>query len=110
MSEPRPRLTDSPWYWVYLFCTAGLVAVLLMGPRFAARQAQIEHNSQARQRAAWQVAGQASDTRLPPRTDTAITLGPLTVVLAILLASGWVGLCVTHIRRGRRGSLRRVSP
>jgi hypothetical protein len=113
MNEPVPqqrrRLTDSPWYWVYLFCTGGLIALLLMGPRFAVRQAQIERNDQARQRAARQVAGQAPDTRPSSQADTAITLAPLATILVMLLVAAWIGLCVTYVRR-RRTVLRDLSP
>ena len=47
---------------VYLFATGALVALLLMGPKFRLRQAQIERKYQGRQRAVRQASGQAPDT------------------------------------------------
>jgi hypothetical protein len=41
-SEPRPRRTDSPWFWVYLFCAAGFAALLLMNDKYQHRQTDIE--------------------------------------------------------------------
>ncbi|MEO8498553.1 MAG: hypothetical protein ABI614_26115, partial [Planctomycetota bacterium] len=80
----RKSITDSPWYWVYLFCTAGVVALLLAGPKFAARQSQIERNSEDRLHAAQLVAKQPRNiaqqaTEQP--TATRVTLWPLYTLL-----------------------------
>jgi hypothetical protein len=97
-NAPPPALSDSPWYWVYLFCTAGLVALVLMGPRFAGRQAQIENKAAARLSAARQVSGQRIEP-LAPAESTIITLRPLYVILALLLCVAWVHLWRHHRRR-----------
>lgn len=95
------RITDSVWWWVYLFCTAALVALVLMGPRYAARQSQIERKYQARQRAAQQLAGQEPRTDLSSPEATAIQLWPLYVVLGLLFGFAWFNLIRTY-RRQRR--------
>lgn len=92
-------MTDSPWYWIYLFCTAGLIALVLAEPRFSARQAQIERNYQARQRAVQRVAGREAVTPLSTPSDTSITLRPLYVLLGLLLAVAWGRLGWSHFRR-----------
>jgi hypothetical protein len=91
-SSPRAPLTDSPWYWLYLFATAGLIALVLLGPKFSARQAQLERNYQGHQRANQNRVGLAPDTPLSSRDDTYIRLWPLYVLLFTLLAVGWIGL------------------
>jgi hypothetical protein len=95
----RPSITDSPWYWLYLFATAGLLALLLIGPKFTARQAQLERNYQGRQRALQHRAGEAPHTPLSTPKDTAIRLGPLYTVLLVLLLAGWSGLWLRHVRQ-----------
>ncbi len=95
-TSDRPSITESPWYWVYLFCAAGAVALLLAGPKFASRQAQIERNYEARQRAAQHVAGREfDDANVAPVTNdssTRITLWPLYAILGAVLSIAWFKL------------------
>lgn len=91
-THTRRSLTESPWYWVYLFCTAGLIALMLAGPKFAARQLQIERKAQGRQRAAQNIAGQEPVTPLSEEGRTHIQLRPLYYVLGGILALAWGGL------------------
>ena len=98
---PKKTITDSPWYWVYLFCTAGAVALLLAGPKFAARQAQIERNSEARLQVAQQVASQqinVAEQEGEQPTSTRITLWPLYVALGFVLSVAWFNLWRRHKR------------
>lgn len=95
--HPQPRrripITDSPWYWVYLFATAGLIALVLMGPKFSARQAQLERKAQGRQRAAQAVHGtEPSTSPLASAKTTSINLWPLYVILGALLVLSWARL------------------
>ena len=87
MSRPAASksVIDSPWYWLYLFCAAGLVALLIMGPKYTSRQSQIEQKSQARQRAAQQVSGQQPNTPLSTDETIVIRLWPLYSVLGVLM-------------------------
>jgi len=90
----RPPITESPWYWVYLFATAGLIALLLAGPKYAVRQAQIEKNQADRLRAA-QLASGADATAQPIRDQSPaarVVLWPLYLVLGAILILAWVNL------------------
>jgi hypothetical protein len=84
-SVRKTIITDSPWYWVYVFSAAGLIALAIMGPKFESRQMQIERKSQARQRAAQQVAGEVPRTPLSTGETLVIRLWPLYSVLGLLL-------------------------
>src|SRR5262245_2224074 len=86
---PRP-LAASPWFWVYLFATAALVALALIGPKFAARQAQIEREYQGRQRAAQQAQGAEPTGELSTAEKTLITLRPLFLGLAAITVVAWI--------------------
>lgn len=94
-------LTDSPVYWVYLFCTAGLVALFLAEGKFAARQAQIERKAQGRQRAVQNLAGRELVTVLSDEEHTHISLRPLYYVLGAVLTLAWAHLIVRQWRRQR---------
>ena len=100
--SPKRSITDSPWYWVYLFCTAGAVALLLAGPKFAARQAQIERKYEARQKVAQQVAKQQlniAEQEAEQLTATRITLWPLYLLLGVVLSVAWFNLWRRHKRQ-----------
>jgi hypothetical protein len=90
MDSIRRPMTDSPWFWVYLFSTAALVALALIGPKFAARQAQIEREYQGRQRAAQQVQGAEPTGELSTAEKTLITLRPLFLGLAAVTVAAWI--------------------
>lgn len=68
----RLLLTDSPWFWVHVFCVAGLIGMLLVGNRADRRQAQLDSNFTGRsQLQAQKLEGDAADRdtqRLPPDT------------------------------------------
>jgi hypothetical protein len=85
----KPPLTDSPWFWVYLFGVAALVFVALETPKFRQRQAQVERKGQGRIRAAQNVAGQTPDAELSSAENTAIDLKPVMFVLGGATAVAW---------------------
>jgi hypothetical protein len=87
-SVPRP-ITDSPWFWAYLFGTAALLALALIGPKFSQRQAHIEREFQGRQRAAQQLGGQEPTVPMSSVDQTLITLRPLLFALAAITVIGW---------------------
>ena len=104
-SPRRKSILESPWYWLYAFCTAALVALLLLGPKFAERQAQIERQAQGRERAAQQRAGKTPSTPMSTAAATIITLRPIMLLLAGILAAAWGMLWWRHFRRPNRGSV-----
>lgn len=93
-----PPMSESPWFWLYLFAAAGLVALVLAGPRYIARQVQLERNLQGHQRAVQVRAGQAPQAPLTPEGRPQIQLTPLYAILAVLLLLGWVGLWYSRFR------------
>jgi hypothetical protein len=96
-SRPIRSITESPWYWVYVFCTAGLVALLLVGPRYSVRQTQIERSAQGRQRAIQNLAGE-QPAPMPDEERTRISLRPLYFLLSVVLCIAWTNLIWRHRR------------
>lgn len=99
-STLRP-LAESPWYWAYLFCTGGLIALVVIGPKYALRQSQIEQNGQKRQWAAQLAAGRAVTDSPEPDVGQAVPLWPLFVLLGGCLGVAWIKLIRDHVRRRR---------
>ena len=96
--QPAARpITDSPWFWVYLFATAALIALALMGPKYASRQAQIEREFQGRQRASQQARGQEPSGALSNAEKTLITLRPLFIAMAAITVLAWFIFWRRHI-------------
>jgi hypothetical protein len=81
---------DSPWFWMYLFGTAALIALALAGPKYGPRQAQIEREYQGRTRAAQNLNGVDPDLALSSPARTIITLRPLFFGLAVVSTVAWI--------------------
>lgn len=98
--QTRASVTESPWYWLYLFATAGLVALIVVGPKFLVRQQREEFNFRGRQQVMNEAAGSDQETRpdSPSPDETRITLTPLYLILAALLIFAWVNLWWRHFR------------
>jgi hypothetical protein len=92
-------LTDSPWFWAYLFGTAALVALFLAGPRYLERQGQLERQFTARQASGQVVVG--TNGPVPPSTGERmiISLRPLVAILAVGLSVAWIGLWYQRFRQ-----------
>jgi hypothetical protein len=104
--SPAPRpLTDSPWFWAYLFATAALIALALIGPKFAARQAQIEREFQGRQRATQQTHGHEPSGQLSTAERTLITLRPLFLTLAAITITAWIIFWRTQVTRHQNAAI-----
>ncbi len=52
-NSPR-KLTESPWFWVELFSYFALLALLVIGPKYARRQGVIEQRFKAKREIARQ--------------------------------------------------------
>jgi len=98
----RQKLTDSPYYWIYLFCTVALAILIFMGPKIRARQAQIEQNYQGRQRAFEHLQGNVPATPVSTADNNQMQLGPLIACLAVILCIAWARLWWTHFRVSRQ--------
>ena len=101
MPSTRP-ITDSPWFWAYLFGTAALVALALASHKFSLRQTQIEREYQGRQRAAQNLNGQAPSVEMSATGRTLITLRPLFIALAAITMIAWFVFWRTHMASGGR--------
>ncbi len=107
--KSRPPLTDSPWFWLYLFATAGLIGGALIQPKFNQRQAQIERQFQGRSRAEQQKSGQVPSVEMSTPEHNDWDLRPLFGVLAVVAIFGWL---VFWLRRriGVTPALREAEP
>lgn len=85
---PQP-VTDSPWFWVYLFATAGLIALLLAGNKFDHRQSEIEREFSARQSYGHVLSGEDGPIAPPTPGNQHLTLRPLYLIMSIVLVVGW---------------------
>jgi hypothetical protein len=85
----RQHFADSPWFWAYLFASAALIALALIGAKYEARQSQIEHQFEGRQQI---VQGHAEQDREATPADRAgrITLQPLFFALALVTIFVWL--------------------
>jgi hypothetical protein len=88
-SSSPSSLTDSPWFWAYLFGIGGLIALALAAPKFSYRQAQEERRMQGRERAAQQQSGLEPTGELSTETETQVNLQPLFLGLAVLTSIAW---------------------
>jgi len=86
----KRRWTDSPWFWAYLFGTAALIALAIIGPKYQSRQAQIEGQFEGRQQGRAKGSNQSSaqDAQLP--MPNRIGLEPLVAAVAILTIVAWL--------------------
>lgn len=85
---PAP-LGESPWFWIYVFGTAGLIALFLVSPKFGVRQSAIEREYQGRTRAAENLNGRDPSLAMSTPGNTLITLQPLFFGVASITAVAW---------------------
>jgi hypothetical protein len=52
-SKSSTKLADSPWFWFLLFGLMALAALVVVGPKLARRQSQLQQNYEGR-RDAWE--------------------------------------------------------
>ncbi len=100
--DPQPKrssIVDSPWYWIYVFCAAALIALIVIGPKFARRQTLDERNYQARQRANQAALGQEPDVPLSTEDNRIITLTPLFLIVAVVFTVAWAIVWWSHLGR-----------
>lgn len=109
----RATLTDSPWFWLFLFGGMGLVAVIAVGPKHARRQERLDRMQQTRRNqliayengvsledaASVDADDQPPDASANQRLPLASSLG---VFLAGALALAWLARGILR-QRGRQG-------
>lgn len=90
---PRKSLFESPWYWIYVFATGALIALMLLGWKFGPRQAQIENKFLGHEAAAERAAGgEPAERELSTSDDTMIGLTPLYIVLGVVFVVAWIAV------------------
>lgn len=103
-APPIGRLSDTPWFWVYVFATAALAALLLIGPKYQQRQPQLERQYRARvaSRQTTEVPGAIAATQSP--ANPFIRLSPLTSLLAVVAVSfgGYLAVQLWHRQKERK--------
>ena len=100
----RKSVLESPWYWVYAFCTAAVLGLVLMGPKILERTVQNERSHQGRTRAAENTAGVTPVTEMSTRDRTRSTLRPFYYLLAAVIAFSWLVLWWKHFRPQRQSN------
>jgi hypothetical protein len=88
-------VSESPWFWLCLFTTVGVVMLVSFSPKIGLRQAQLEREFSARQAAGQTVASPADPGKL------AIDLQPLLFLLVAIVVCSWVTLW-WQVRRSNR--------
>ena len=101
-SAARRPASDSPWFWAYLFGTAALLALAIIGPKYGRRQAQIERQFQGREWAAQNRNGAAEEVEMSTADKPLISLRPLFLSLAAITSVAWLFFWWRHVRHGRR--------
>lgn len=99
-STPQQEpITDSPWFWLYLFATVALILLIVFQSKLDIRQANIERQHQARQ-IANQSDGNNSEAPVAVSSpgNTLIGWNYLAAVLAVLVAVGWIRLWYVRFR------------
>jgi len=107
------RLTDSPWFWVYLFGAAALIAMFLIGQKADTVQAQRDGNFTRRQLSLERQAAlnrRVSEPEALPSEDSAllaekryVDFTPFYALFGIVTVVAWVMLW-------RQRLVRRTSP
>jgi ElaB/YqjD/DUF883 family membrane-anchored ribosome-binding protein len=102
----RPPISDNPWFWAYVFATAGLVGVMLLGSKLDRRQEQLDGNFTRRQELLEQRAAKnqgtsaeaisVEDSAAPELEERYVTFPPLYIAIAIGAAIGWIMLWRQH--------------
>lgn len=98
-TSERMPITDSPWFWLYLFSTFGLIVAIAFAPKINARQRELDLEAAAKR----QVINRASNPQTNEEdTETAILNAPnarhnsrflaILIVLGTLTLGGWIGL------------------
>jgi hypothetical protein len=83
------RLSDSPWFWLYLFSIAALAGLLLIGPKYYERQSQVERQYQAKIRASQAASGADPSKEMSTPEATRTSLTPLIFLFALIWICAW---------------------
>jgi hypothetical protein len=102
-------ITDSPWFWLLVFCAAGLLFLAAIWPRYAARQRRLEMQFRAREEILQRQATGDTAARPPgaegeaPPPAPGELIIPLWPVLVVVAALGILSACLLWRSRRRAG-------
>jgi hypothetical protein len=82
--NPKPLITDSPWFWVMLFSLVSIVVVATISGQYGKRQARLERQYQARERIADNAVGAAERREYSTPEDTLVPIWPLAAALCAI--------------------------
>lgn len=99
-ADTRASLTDSPWFWGYVFACAACVALLLALPKYMHRQRELELEFAARVRAG-QTAPVLAAEDSAARQQVYITLKPLLIGTGLVAAAAGTVFIASRTRRPR---------
>lgn len=88
-----PKITESIWFWGYLFSTAALIILFVMQSKISSRQIDEQRNFQARQQTYENVTRPDNPTNVMQETANTVTTTPLFVILGFTFAVSWIMLC-----------------
>jgi len=97
-TDRQPPLTDSAWFWLLMFSTAAMLALLSIGPKYGRRQEGVERKYETRRETARRInelaAGGEGELRSSPvdpaERELLVPLwGLYACVGAVMLLSGW---------------------
>ncbi|MFO0905885.1 MAG: hypothetical protein U0939_22955 [Pirellulales bacterium] len=106
----RPPLTDSPWFWLYVFATAGVLALLATSSKFGARQSQLDRQFEGRRHAVLVAADedmssdQTAALRFTSPGERIESLRPLYALMMVAIVGGWIVLWWQRFRPAARGA------
>jgi hypothetical protein len=92
----RPKLTDSIWFWGYLFSTAALIILFVMQSKISSRQNNEQRNFQARQQTYENASRPDNPTNVTQKTTHTVTTTPLFIVIGIAFSVSWIMLYRQH--------------
>ncbi len=110
VQQEEKKLTESIWFWIYLFSTAGLISLVVIQGKFDTRQDLEEVNFRARMQT---YTGEPEIVNKQTITDTnsedlqntgdqqIVTLTPLYILFGLIFAVSWFILWKQRIL-GRR--------
>lgn len=104
VQQQRKKLSESVWFWIYLFSTAGLISLVILQGKFDTRQDLEEINFRARMQT-YEDDTDNSATDMPARTtdeftnEQIVTLTPLYILFGLIFIVSWVVLWKQHILR-----------
>lgn len=100
-----PPLTDSAWFWVFMFSGVAMLGIIAVGPKYVRRQARAEQRYANRVQT-WQHQQQAAEGsaesteleagRLMESQSPRASLIPLAAAVALVMAVAAGGLIVTR--------------